>query len=115
MKTLKVEGIYPLEFETAADVAEQLPAFIENYNARRLRSSLAYLRPEQYEKQYARTSVKDAPNCVRPKGPTPFRVQNADTCGHALQQILRVPTMSPKPLEAQRNLVGAQGLEPWTR
>jgi putative transposase len=41
MKTLKVEGVYPLEFETAEDVADQLPVFIEKYNARRLHSSLA--------------------------------------------------------------------------
>ncbi|MEQ9152364.1 MAG: IS3 family transposase [Parvibaculum sp.] len=60
MKTLKVEGVYPLEFETAEDVAEQLPAFIEKYNARRLHSSLGYLSPEQYEKQHARPPVKDA-------------------------------------------------------
>jgi len=60
MKTLKVEGVYPLEFETAEDVAEQLPAFIEKYNAKRLHSSLGYLSPEQYEKQHARPPVKDA-------------------------------------------------------
>jgi putative transposase len=60
MKTLKVEGVYPLEFETAEDVAEQLPAFIEKYNARRLHSSLGYLSPEQYEKQHTRPPVKDA-------------------------------------------------------
>ena len=59
MKTLKVEGVYPLEFEIAEDVAEQLPAFIEKYNARRLHSSLGYLSPEQYEKQHARPPVKD--------------------------------------------------------
>ena len=59
MKTLKVEGVYPLEFETAEDVAEQLPAFIEKYNARRLHSSLGYLSPEQYEQRYARSPVKD--------------------------------------------------------
>ena len=60
MKTLKVEGIYPLEFETADDVAEQLPVFIEKYDARRLHSALGYLSPEQYEKQHARPPVKDA-------------------------------------------------------
>jgi putative transposase len=60
MKTLKVEGVYPLEFESAEDVTEQLPAFIDKYNARRLHSSLGYLSPEQYEKQHARPPVKDA-------------------------------------------------------
>jgi putative transposase len=60
MKTLKVEGVYPLDFETAEEVAEQLPAFIEKYNARRLHSSLGYLSPEQYEKQHARPPVKNA-------------------------------------------------------
>ena len=60
MKTLKVEGIYPLEFETAENVAEQLPAFIEKYSARRRHSSLGYLSPEQYEKQHARPPIEDA-------------------------------------------------------
>ncbi|XWN32410.1 MAG: integrase core domain-containing protein [Devosia sp.] len=60
MKPLKVEGVYPLEFETAEDVAGELPATIEKYNARRLHSSLGYLSPEQYEKQHARSLVKDA-------------------------------------------------------
>jgi putative transposase len=60
MKTLKVEGVYPLDFETAEEVAEQFPAFVEKYNARRLHSSLGYLSPEQYEKQHARPPVKNA-------------------------------------------------------
>jgi putative transposase len=60
MKTLKVEGVYPLEFETVEDVLEQLPAFIAKYNAKRLHSSIGYLSPEQYEKQHARPPVKDA-------------------------------------------------------
>jgi putative transposase len=60
MKTIKVEGVYPLEFETADDVAEQIPAFIEKYNAKRLHSSLGYLSPDKYEKQHARPPVKDA-------------------------------------------------------
>ena len=29
MKTLKVEGVYPMAFESAADVAEHLPRFID--------------------------------------------------------------------------------------
>ena len=38
MKTLKVEAVYPMGFETFDDVAKHLPRFIEEvYNKRRLR------------------------------------------------------------------------------
>ena len=60
MKTLKVEGVYPLAFETAEDVAEQIPAFIDKYNSRRLHSALGYLSPVQYEEQHTRRLVKNA-------------------------------------------------------
>ena len=60
MKTLKVEGVYPLEFESAEDVADHLPAFIEKYNAKRLHSALGYLSPEQYENLNPRHPVKAA-------------------------------------------------------
>ena len=60
MKTLKVEGVYPLEFETADDVTQPLPASITKYNAKRLHSSLGYLSPEQYEKHQTRLPAKDA-------------------------------------------------------
>ena len=30
MKTLKVEGVYPLAFESAEDVAQHLPRFIDS-------------------------------------------------------------------------------------
>lgn len=60
MKTLKVEGVYPMAFETAEDVAEHLPAFIEKHNARRLHSALGYLSPNQYEELHARPPVNTA-------------------------------------------------------
>jgi putative transposase len=40
MKTVKVEGVYPLAFESEDDVAAHLPRFIEADNERRRHSSL---------------------------------------------------------------------------
>lgn len=61
MKTLKVEAVYPMAFETFEDVADYLPHFIERiYNYRRLHSALGYLSPQQYEDHHIRHTGKTA-------------------------------------------------------
>ena len=42
---------YPMAFESAEDVAEHLPRFIDSYNQRRLHSALGYLSPHRFEEE----------------------------------------------------------------
>ncbi|APG93375.1 transposase (plasmid) [Sinorhizobium americanum] len=63
MKTLKVDAVYPMAFETFGDITEHLPHFVEEvYNKRRLRFSARLAPNSSRIKHIRQTSI----NAVTP-------------------------------------------------
>lgn len=60
MKTLKYEQVYVSEYENLADARAQIGCFLEAvYNQKRLHSSLGYLPPAEFERDYNESRDKN--------------------------------------------------------
>lgn len=60
MKTLKVGGVYPMEFETFSDVVEHLPRFIDQIYNGEGSIQPSVISSVHFEDQHARLMVTEA-------------------------------------------------------
>ncbi len=96
MKTLKVEAVYPMAFETFQDVAEHLPNFIEEVHNKRRLHSATYLSPRVVEVLDSTPDRRAAipvisKTAVVPPQPTPAPHWQRTTCGRVRHASSRRP------------------------
>ena len=85
MKTLKVEEVYLMEYDTFDDVAGSLPPFIEDvYNAKRRHSALGYKSPIKFEEPRPADGHLTASNLSTPRGALHSGGQNCTPINNSL-------------------------------